>query len=249
MNYSGVVGKALNGAGSASDINARLCVDRVFPAGELLDAKTELLKLLLKTNCGIGSDAHKNALNRRAHLRQVCELASERFKIGGGSGLAMGMGNPSGVLDIGMTLDRTTGVPYIPGSALRGLARAYARSSSSNVQDLKQVDELFGTSRCVGAVDFLDAIPDANCKMKPSVMTPHFPDWYINGLAPGEWMSPVPVSYLVIGSGSFHIDLNGSPDSCRRAFEYLRGGLDELGVGGKTSSGYGWLLPVRDDAP
>ena len=134
-----------------------------------------------------------------------------------------------------MTLHRTIGVPYIPGSALRGLARAYAAYSA-------EPTEIFGSTERVGQVEFLDALPNADCRMKLSVLTPHFPDWYINGESPGEWMSPVPVSFLVIGTGSFTIDILGENESCRLAARYLQAGLDELGIGSKTSSGYGWLL-------
>lgn len=69
---------------------------------------------------------------------------ASRFSMYNRSRLLIGLG-AKGALEIGITLHHTTGLPYIPGSALKGLARTYALLSlaaerQAGQDELEQLD-------------------------------------------------------------------------------------------------------------
>jgi CRISPR-associated protein Cmr6 len=136
-------------------------------------------------------------------------------------------------------------VPYLPGSALKGLARRAA---------LKQKDEafkvLFGDLESAGYVTFWDGWLDAGCKkpLQLDTITVHHPKYYQNG---GEWPTdfddPNPVAFLSVRPGvTFHIALSGPGDWVALAARLLEYGLTHLGLGGKTNAGYGGFGVVRE---
>ena len=79
--------------------------------------------------------------------------------------MIIGLGAES-VLEASITLHRTYGVPYIPGSALKGLAASYAhrfmnddwRKESKNTNIGKAHELLFGSQASAGYVIFHDAL-------------------------------------------------------------------------------------------
>lgn len=120
--------------------------------------------------------------------------------------LIVGLGG-KGALEIGITLDKVTGLPYIPGSALKGLCRSYAlyeiaAKHKVNPQEDKALEELdkalaagegyngdarvyadiFGSQEDAGALIFFDgvvqALPNGKSLFALDVMTPHFPKYY-----------------------------------------------------------------------
>ena len=81
--------------------------------------------------------------------------------------LALGLGNAS-PLEVGLTLHHTYGVPFIPGSALKGLAAGYAdtvwgeenKSWKRGTEKQKGGEYhrfVFGDTKSAGCIDFLDA--------------------------------------------------------------------------------------------
>jgi len=160
--------------------------------------------------------------------------------------LSIGLGGES-VLETSITLHRTYGVPYIPGSALKGLAAHYAnqRLGDEWKNDSNVHKTLFGDPTAAGYVTFFDAlyIPDsaqANNALALDVMNVHHPDYYrgTKDAAPADWDSPTPVSFLS-ATGSYLIALHGPEEWVKAAFEILGYALKEEGIGAKTSSGYG----------
>jgi CRISPR-associated protein Cmr6 len=103
---------------------------------------------------------------------------AKRFKMNSTSRLIVGLGG-KGPLEIGITLDPVTGLPFIPGSALKGAARSYALyvlaeeakikldGTASDNDTLKNFDEalLKGTYDALGgAADYrliFGTLPDA----------------------------------------------------------------------------------------
>ena len=194
--------------------------------------------------------------------------------------MVVGLGgkNP---LEFGITLHKLTGLPYIPGSALKGLARSYALLSLANQAGipiesdaLKAFDEAlgagqydqnesarhyhraFGTQVDAGGCVFYDAVISNVIEPQKSlftidVMTPHFVKYYTADSAPHDGDNPNPVSYVVVREGiSFGFAIGtraGFIDEGTRkqARDWLRGGLEELGVGAKTAQGYGVFTRVE----
>lgn len=173
--------------------------------------------------------------------------------------VVVGLG-AEGVLENAITLHRAYGVPYIPGSALKGLAAAYAHRRFTNAEWRKPPlvlepqapfsahEILFGSTRSTGYVTFFDAlyVPGSTADARPllpDVLTVHHPKYYQGGdeaEAPADWDSPTPISFIS-ATGRFLVALAGPAQWVDTAYDILALALDELGVGGKTAAGYGRL--------
>jgi len=154
--------------------------------------------------------------------------------------LIVGLGSEN-VLETGITLHHTYGMPMIPGSALKGLAAHYC-DQVSGADDVKfrklasRDDEayrkyllgegekpednyhrlLFGNTDDSGCIIFHDAwyVPDSSDNpFVLDVMTPHHPKWLDGSAPPTDFDSPKPVPFLSV-TGRFHIALSWrGPDS------------------------------------
>jgi len=173
--------------------------------------------------------------------------------------MIIGLGDES-VLETAITLHRTYGVPYIPGSALKGLAAAYARQRLGEAwwkdsKDSEAYKIVFGNTDDTGYITFFDAlyIPGTGHKhngevqaLYPDVITVHHQKYYQDpNNPPADWDDPIPVPFLS-ATGSYLIALAGSELQEQEAwiektFAILGYALEDMGVGAKTSSGYGRL--------
>lgn len=179
--------------------------------------------------------------------------------------LIIGLGSES-VLETGLRLDHTYGVPIIPGSALKGLASHYCHDVWGQRRNTSAPEEntpfrrggdyhslLFGTTEDGGVITFHDAwiLPDSlGNALLLDVMTPHHPKWQLDEAPPTDFDSPVPIPFLSV-AGSFDVRLSWSGPSSDQAeawtkltMQILTEALSEWGVGGKTSSGYGRLVSL-----
>jgi CRISPR-associated protein Cmr6 len=148
------------------------------------------------------------------------------------------------VIETGIILHRTYGVPIIPGSSLKGMAASYAHQRLDGWTRGQGVHEdLFGTTTLSGYVTIFDALPlPGKWQLQRDVLTVHHRDYYMGNKPPADWDDPNPVGFLSV-TGRFLIALRvPDPDYsnwCDKAMEILKRALAEEGVGGKTSSGYG----------
>ena len=186
--------------------------------------------------------------------------------------LSVGLG-ASAVLETSITLHRTYGVPYIPGSALKGLASSYAakywkdkgwsRSFDGGKTERGKLQELiFGTTDESGLVIFFDALPDPEgedvWELNPDVITVHHPDYYQGkDKPPADWDSPTPVPFIT-ARGTFHFflglvplpksELEAGKKVLTLAGKLLQQALEKEGVGAKTTIGYGRFRFDEDEA-
>ena len=178
--------------------------------------------------------------------------------------LVIGLGAES-VLENAITLHRTYGVPVIPGSALKGLAAAYARNRLEDEAWHVKTDQqgkivhmgeayktLFGDTASAGYVTFFDAlyVPGSATGDKPlalDVVTVHHPDYYQGkDSPPADWDSPNPVPFVSVRGGvKFLVALDGPDEWVEAAFAILERALAEEGIGAKTNSGYGRMVLER----
>jgi CRISPR-associated protein Cmr6 len=145
--------------------------------------------------------------------------------------LIVGLGTEN-VLETGIRLHHTYGMPILPGSALKGLAahycdqvwganepkfkkptpeqdKAYRRwlSGEGPKPDENYHRLLFGTTDDSGCIIFHDGwfIPDSESEpLKLDVMTPHHPRWLDGSVPPTDFDSPTPVPFLSV-AGQFHV--------------------------------------------
>jgi CRISPR-associated protein Cmr6 len=173
------------------------------------------------------------------------------------SPLVVGLGNES-VLETSIALHRTYGVPYLPGSALKGLAAAYAcLMGGPEWQPGEEAYQIvFGDTTSAGYITFLDALykPDQEqaeeYPLRIDVITVHHGAYYKGPEAqkqiapPADWDSPNPVSFLS-ARGRYLVALNADQELDNRerwldaVLSLLTEALLVLGIGAKTSSGYG----------
>jgi len=174
--------------------------------------------------------------------------------------LIAGLGR-KGSLEVGFTFHRC-GFPILPGSSVKGIARAYAGLVEARLDSDPEFVSVFGradgekekteeTARAGGAV-FFDAIPTKLPKLELDVMNPHYPDYYSDPAkktAPTDWQSPKPVFFLTVASATefrfavgWRGPVNGEVRRLRGlARDWLIAGLKNLGAGAKTSAGYGYF--------
>jgi len=173
--------------------------------------------------------------------------------------LVIGLGNES-VYEASMTLHHIYGIPYIPGQAVKGVVRNYIiteRFECSEGQALQ--DEcfraIFGGQKCKGKVIFFDAFPLEPPNIEPDVMNVHYPDYYSDNKLPADYQNPKPIFFLTVKETQFKfvIGIKEKNDNVitegifegryvlETAFEYLRKGLSEHGIGAKTAVGYGYM--------
>lgn len=111
---------------------------------------------------------------------------------------------------------------------------------------------VFGTQNARGRVIFFDAIPVTPPKLGVDVMNPHYGPYYQgkgNDTPPADYLSPVPVYFLAVESGSrfaFAVGAGGHEHAedaslALLACQWLKEALNILGAGGKTSAGYGYF--------
>jgi CRISPR-associated protein Cmr6 len=190
------------------------------------------------------------------------------------SRLVIGLG-AKGVLEMGITLDHTWGLPFIPGSALKGLCAAAAHQiaegsswrkpegwpeaappESRRGDALTDYELLFGTTANSGLVRFHDAWwePVGNeLPLAADVMTVHHSDYYQTQAGkpvppPTDFDEPTPVPFLAT-RGTFVFALEGPAKWREVAFQLLEAALIHLGIGAKTSSGYGRMTLTLLESP
>jgi len=162
-------------------------------------------------------------------------------------------------MEVGFAFHPLYGFPYLPGSGLKGLARAWAEL---NGQDRDSIKKIFGSENkdkpeepMQGDVVFFDAYSVLPPQLEVDIMNPHFSEYYRDpkNNFPTEWQNPNPVYFLTIGVGKkederpvFKFALAArSDEALQLAQEWLERGLENLGFGGKKSSGYGYFAEHR----
>ncbi|NNM52184.1 MAG: type III-B CRISPR module RAMP protein Cmr6 [Pseudomonadales bacterium] len=204
---------------------------------------------------------HKEQLELHAH--RLCNLAQSLqgsyrvFKTK--SNFVTGMGNPHPV-ENGFTWHPTLAVPYIPGSAVKGLVRTVVETSYSGEDKLDILTSWFGSenkddvAERSGGFIFFDAIPVQPLRLGVEIMTPHMGKWYQNGAEPrhthesipSDWHEPIPIPYLVARETAFIFCIAPrSLDSVKYmddVMDALIHGLKYLGMGAKTSIGSGLMF-------
>lgn len=143
----------------------------------------------------------------------------------------------------------TLGTPYLPGSGVKGITRAWARLlAEGDPRIAASIAEVFGSQPNEqgqqGRVLFLDALPVEPVTLSADVMTPHYGPYYRDGEPPGDWHSPIPIPYLTVAPGMrLQLLLLGRDSKAgelvEQAATWLNDALRELGAGAKTASGYG----------
>ncbi|MFN3713610.1 MAG: type III-B CRISPR module RAMP protein Cmr6 [Alcanivoracaceae bacterium] len=180
------------------------------------------------------------------------------------SPLATGLGNEHPT-ENGFTFLNPYGLPYLPGSGVKGVLRQAAHELASG-----EWGESDWTDACIlalfgpepgaetlirGALTFWDVLPQVKGNsLTVEIMTPHQKHYYQEGKSPHDSGQPVPITFLSVPPGSgftFHVQchralLESSAQELmhndkwkhllQSAFEHA---FNWLGFGAKSAIGYG----------
>lgn len=177
-----------------------------------------------------------------------------------------------GILEnAGLCLHPHFGYPYIPGSAVKGVARHAAWCEWDEAKDEKQKVELakrivhvFGyptndddldkfledlgdKERRSGCISFWTATPETKARLVTDIVNCHHKDYYA-GSKPEAYddEKPIPIFFPAVEKGATFlftlVPMRGATeDELELAKAWLIKAIQESGVGAKTSAGYGWF--------
>ncbi len=203
---------------------------------------------------------------------EVYKAAFQRYKealpsdvqipltLGGPMAVGLGMSSP---IEVGLTILHTYGMPYIPGSAIKGVCRDVAEALNKLPENhegyitAEPLRCLFGDQKNAGLCVFYDAwyVPDS-VGGKPfhrDVVTVHHPDYYQqkNDAWPTDFDDPNPVPFIVVKpEARFLFAIKPpSPEWADFVKNLLVHAMTTHGVGGKTNAGYGWFKEPDEGTP
>lgn len=161
--------------------------------------------------------------------------------------IGLGAAHPQ---ETSMTLHHIYGIPYIPGSAIKGVTRHWVILDKFNNDEKKaekneEFKQIFGIQDKQGKVIFFDAYPAGEIKLKIDVMTPHYGPYYSDTSGktpPADYHNPNPIKFLTVEKTKFKFFLASKDDDLRKkAFQWLKEALEKYGIGAKTYLGYGFF--------
>lgn len=167
----------------------------------------------------------------------------------------LGLNNP---VENGMAWHHTLGVPYLPGSSVKGLVRSWAEQwldypSQDEINRIfgpREVENEHEAAESVGSVIFFDALPAAPVRLAADVMTPHYQNYYGGNEPPGDWMDPNPIPFLTVDKEQvflFTVAPRERDDAVSRSdletvLQWMNEALANIGAGAKTATGYGRFI-------
>lgn len=208
----------------------------------------------------------EEAANRQREL--VEKLGGKILLLTNVSRFVTGMGREHPI-ENGFVWHHTLGTPYVPGSSVKGMLRAWLREDGAWDEDEQQfgvwnndkrrmeddatIRRQFGSLETgIGKFIVFDMLPTRSPKLVVDVMTPHYSPYYQGTEAPGDWHNPVPISFLTVEAGcSWQVGIapvtRASPNKSATELEQLSAALVEAnqfnGAGAKTAVGYGRFDP------
>ena len=260
--------KEANDAKLTANGNAGLWYDKFCNSWENAKfQKEKWIKTVTNRHCG-DNDELKRQWDRR--WKMVGKLGGHNLCLKTDGPFVTGLGREHPV-ENGFLWHHTLGVPYLPGSSVKGMVRAWIEqwADEKDKEKREEIARIFGPKQPteqpqVGEVVFLDAIPLSSVPLKAEVMTPHYGKYYQEGETPGDWISPVPIPFLAVKEATFHFaivprqpcleapgesgELRGGDrrSDCEIVIDWLKDALKWIGAGAKTAVGYGRMSCDKD---
>jgi len=169
--------------------------------------------------------------------------------------LLIGIGNPH-IYEVGLSLHPLYGIPYIPGSELKGLSRSYYKLEKNLSDKTAELAKIFGDQSKKGSIEFLDAYLSGGQKdiFELDIMDPHYGDYYITKgeKVPADYLTPVPIFFLAISPGTkFETFVFSMGEEANEILEdvlkAMKKWFNKIGIGAKTTVGYG-RMEVNNEA-
>lgn len=175
----------------------------------------------------------------------------------------LGISHP---IENGFAWHPSLGVPYLPGSGLKGVLRNWLESGGPDLEaaggldpspsgnpsapgapDEETITRLLGSPKpaTAGALDFLPLLPTRPVSLSSDVVNPHHLGYRQGQEWPADWQDPVPSFFLSVATSNrwqFAVlprPGRASPEDAERAMTWLVQAADWYGFGAKTAVGYG----------
>lgn len=202
---------------------------------------------LIATVCAVKpSDLYKKAFDRWVALTAKPEqFASLSAKIEGRMFIGLATG---GAIETGVSTQHSYGMPLLAGSAVKGVAHAYAQTIGLGADVLAVLfgeDEdtaTDGRKAGAGCLIWHDAwwYPhDNTLPFVAEVVTVHHQDYYNRTGEATDFDSPIPNQQVAV-QGSFYFVIEGETQWAAFAKQLLKNALEQQGLGAKTAAGYGY---------
>lgn len=231
-------------------------------------SKAEFLKTLCNPQRGALKVGDSEAL-RVAWVRQQQRLAAsggEQRVYSSDWYFVTGLGSAHPV-ENALLFHPTLGVPYLPGSGVKGVVRAWIEQHLPEPQ--AALRRIFGSDSKdpaensadfeAGEIIFFDALPVTPVELVIDTMTPHMDKWYEKGAEtpgqpetlPADWHDPVPVPFLAVKQISLAFAVaprriaDDTDDLLAFVHQVLESALLYAGAGAKTAAGYGSFGPAN----
>ena len=228
----------LVGRTDVSDRHPGLQLDKLSPPG---DQKAQRRAIDDVCAAARGEALLRDLSSRRAAV--LDGLRARRFQATTAGPLTLHLARASGLENAGIHLHPVYGFVCLPGSGLKGMARAWAETIWLEGQDdpaaaWGRIRAVFGWTPATdarkswqpdgvqapagsraGAVVFHDAWPTTWPRLEPDIVNNHHAQYYEGQGDPGDWEDPVPVYFLTVPAGAT-FDFAVSP----------RPGADDAGV-------------------
>lgn len=175
-------------------------------------------------------------------------VTAERFVTG------TGLPHP---VENGFLWHHNLGVPYLPGSGVKGVVLSWDRDWANDSDDNRR-EAVLGSGPVrgrdgavgpgeAGAIAFLDALPVCPVKLALDGVTPHDTPYLQDATGktpPADWHSPTPIPFLAVAEGQrfrFPIVPCSGKDAAlvQDAAAWLCRALTSLGMGAKTALDHG----------
>ena len=186
-----------------------------FGGGKFEFFKTDRGKVIYQIKANISKEMVENISNRYYGFMEKLNLKlSEKLIVKPDWRMVVGLGNES-VYETSMTLHHIYGIPYIPGSAIKGVVRNYiiTEQFEQNEEEALLKDKgfclIFGSPKNSsigehkGNVIFFDAYPLEPPNIEPDVMNVHYPDYYGGDKPPADFQNPNPIFFLTVRETHF----------------------------------------------
>ena len=182
----------------------------------VLNIKPDFLKLNIKAI----AERHKISITK-----QNLKTESARFRTAWR--MIVGLGNES-IYETSMTLHHVYGIPYIPGSAVKGVVRSYIITELFGKNDTEELNlekaeiralktkwfcDIFGCPEnsfykksMKGRIIFFDSLPSSQPKIKIDIMNPHYAPYYSDSSGktpPADYHNPNPIPFLTVEDTEF----------------------------------------------
>lgn len=126
------------------------------------------------------------------------------------------------------------------------LAKLQVEFSDEVKQLVSDFYQTFGTTERQGKVTFFEAYPTRVPQLETDILNPHYGPYYSDKshqTPPADYHNPIPTFFLTVAKGAEFRFAVASENQVLtdRAADWLSRAFQDLGIGGKTAAGYGFM--------